>query len=398
MHLSDRVRAISPSPTVGIDTRAKEMARQGVDVINLGAGEPDFDTPEFIKEAARQAINEGFTKYTPVAGIPELRRAICEKLERDNGLSYEPAQILVSNGAKQVLYQAYQAVCEPGDEAIVIGPYWVSYTEMVKLAGAEPVVVPTREEDGFVPDPDAIAEKVTPRTRVINLNSPNNPAGSVYPRRALEAIAELAVRHDLWVFSDEIYEKLVYDGAEHVSIASLGPEIKRRTLVVNGVSKAYAMTGWRMGYGAGDRDLIRAMDGLQGHLSHGISSITQRACVAALTGSQEPVAEMRREFDRRRRLVVDRLNAMPGITCPTPRGAFYAYPNVSGLFGRRARGKVLDGSSAVAGWLLEEGRIAAVPGVAFGDDRFLRLSYATAYEAIAEAMDRMASLVAGLER
>lgn len=394
MQLAERVKTISPSPTLGIDARAKQMKSAGIPVISFGAGEPDFDTPQHIKQEGIEAIRRGFTKYTPTPGIPELKQAICDKLEKDNGLIYEPFEIIVSVGAKHALYNAFQVLCNPGDEVILLAPYWVSYAEQVRLAGAAPVVVETSAENGFIPDVEAIAARLTPRSKVLVLNSPNNPTGAVYPRSILERVAELAVSRDLVVISDEIYEKLVYGETEHVSIAVLGPEIRNRTLVVNGVSKTYAMTGWRIGYAAGDRRLIKAMADLQSHSTSNPASMAQMASLAALTGTQEPVEEMRREFAVRRDLMVAGLNRIPGVECHLPQGAFYIFARVSSLFGRRAKGgTVIDGSEALAEYLLTEGHVAVVPGTAFGAQDYIRLSYATSREKVEAGLAQIRAAV-----
>ncbi|MGE5577351.1 MAG: pyridoxal phosphate-dependent aminotransferase [Syntrophothermus sp.] len=394
MQLAERVKTISPSPTLGIDARAKQMKSAGIPVISFGAGEPDFDTPQHIKQEGIEAIRRGFTKYTPTPGIPELKQAICDKLEKDNGLIYEPFEIIVSVGAKHALYNAFQVLCNPGDEVILLAPYWVSYAEQVRLAGAAPVVVETSAENGFIPDVEAIAARLTPRSKVLVLNSPNNPTGAVYPRSILERVAELAVSRDLVVISDEIYEKLVYGETEHVSIAVLGPEIRNRTLVVNGVSKTYAMTGWRIGYAAGDRRLIKAMADLQSHSTSNPASMAQMASLAALTGTQEPVEEMRREFAVRRDLMVAGLNRIPGVECHLPQGAFYIFARVSSLFGRRAKGgTVIDGSEALAEYLLTEGHVAVVPGTAFGAQDYIRLSYVTSREKVEAGLAQIRAAV-----
>jgi aspartate aminotransferase len=382
-----------------VQAKAKALRAQGVDVISFGAGEPDFDTPERIKAAAVEAMRRGQTKYTEVAGIPELRAAVCAKLKRDNGLEYEPADVLVSCGAKHALFNMVVAVLNPGDEVLIPSPYWVSYPEQVRLVGGVPVEVDTRETTGFDLDPEGLAAAVTPRTRVIILNSPNNPTGAVFSAEVLRAVAKLAVEKNLLVVSDECYEALTFDG-RHLSIASLGPEIKAQTLVVNTCSKAYAMTGWRIGYAAGPRELTRAMTDVQSQVTSNPSSIAQWAAVEALTGPQDEVGKMAAEFDRRRHAIVDGLNALPGISCATPRGAFYAFPNVSGLFGRRWRGAEktvrLSGSLDVAAFLLEEARVAVVPGLDFGSDAHLRLSYATRDTLIAEGLARMGAAIGKL--
>jgi len=394
--LADRIKALAPSPTLAIQAKAKAMRAQGIDVISFGAGEPDFDTPERIKEAAIRAMRKGHTKYTDASGIVELREAVCRKLERDNGLGYEPADVLISVGAKHTLYNAVVALLNPGDEVLIPAPYWVSYPEQVKLVGGVPVAVPTEEVDGFQVDPGRLAAAVTPRTRAVVINSPNNPTGAVFSPAALRAVGELAVKHDLLVISDECYEALTYEG-RHISIASLGPEVKARTLVVNTCSKAYAMTGWRIGYAAGPRALIKAMGDVQSQVTSNPSSISQWAAVEALIGPQDEVAKMAGEFDQRRRVMVPALNAIPGVTCVTPGGAFYAFPNVAGLFGKRGQGKPLRGSADVTAFLLEVARVAVVPGLDFGSDSHIRLSYATGLTTIQEGLSRMDKAVRSLE-
>ncbi len=394
--LAERVRRASPSMTLVISAKAKEMKRRGVDVISLAVGEPDFDTPAHIKEAAIRAIEEGFTGYTPAAGIPELREAVAAKFRHDNGLEYDPQDVLITVGAKQAVYNALQALCDDGDEVIVPAPYWVSYTEMVKLAGGTPVVVSAGAERGFVPDLAQLEDALSERTRAIILNTPNNPSGAVYSRQQLEAIASLAVRHDLFVIADEVYEKLVYGEAEHVSIASLGEEIKARTVTVNGVSKAYAMTGWRIGYAAGPREVIAAMAKLQGQQTSNATSIAQKASLAALTGPQDPVEEMVREYEGRRDLVVERLSSMPGVRCIKPDGAFYVFADFSEFYGRSCAGRRVEASLSLAELLLEEARVALVPGVAFGMDDYIRLSYAASRAELQEGLDRIESLLGKL--
>ena len=398
--LADRLKTLAPSSTLAVQAKAKELRARGVDVISFGAGEPDFDTPQRIKDAALQAMRRGQTKYTEVGGVPELRAAVCAKLKRDNGLDYEPADILVSVGAKHALFNLVMALINPGDEVLVPSPYWVSYPEQVRMLGGVVVEVPTSETTGFDLDPAALAAAVTPRTKLVVLNSPNNPTGAVFTTAALEAVARLVVERQLWVVSDECYEALTFEG-RHVSIASFGPEIKARTIVVNTCSKAYAMTGWRIGYAAGPRALIRAMTDAQSQVTSNPSSIAQWAAVEALTGAQDEVAKMAGEFDRRRRLVIAGLNALPGIRCVMPRGAFYAFPNVSGLFGRtwrRAEGPtVLASSLDVTAFLLEAARVAVVPGRDFGSDAHVRLSYATSDALISEGLARMAAALATLQ-
>ena len=399
MALADRLKTLAPSATLAVQAKAKELRARGVDVISFGAGEPDFDTPQRIKDAGVEAMRRGQTKYTEVGGVPELRAAICGKLKRDNGLAYEPADILVSVGAKHTLFNLVVALINPGDEVLVPSPYWVSYPEQVQLMGGVGVPVETTEATGFDLDPDRLRAAVTPRTKLIVVNSPNNPTGAVFSRAALEAVARLAVERDLWVVSDECYEALTFEG-RHVSIASFGPEIKARTIVVNTCSKAYAMTGWRIGYAAGDRTLIRAMTDVQSQVTSNPSSIAQWAAVEALAGTQDEVAKMAGEFDRRRRLIVAGLNALPGVSCVMPKGAFYAFANVSGLFGRtwrRSGGAIaLKTSLDVTSFLLEEARVAVVPGKDFGSDAHIRMSYATSDALISDGLARMGAAIATL--
>ncbi|GBC96135.1 Aspartate aminotransferase [bacterium HR16] len=396
MFISQRAQRTSPSPTLAITAKARKMREEGIDVLSFGAGEPDFDTPEFIKEAAIAALREGFTKYTPTAGIEPLRKAICEKLWRDNGLKYEPNQIIVTCGGKHALYNTFQVICDPGDEVIIPAPYWVSYPEMVKLADGVPVFVYADESTGFVPAIDAIREKITARTRAIVVNSPCNPTGAVFPRQTLKEIAALALKHDLYIISDEIYEKMVYDGHEHFSIASLGEEVKKRTILVNGMSKAYSMTGWRIGYAAAERDLIAAMTRIQDQSTSNPTSIAQRAALAALQAPEDAVKQMVAAFAERRRAIVDGLNNIPGFRCAEPGGAFYAFPNVSALYGKRWGNRVVNNSDAFAEYLLEVARVAVVPGSGFGADENIRLSYACSLDTIRNGLARIAEAVQAL--
>ena len=390
--LAERLKTLAPSSTLAVQAKAKALRARGVDVISFGAGEPDFDTPERIKAAAIEAMRRGETKYTEVAGIPELRAAVCAKLKRDNGLEYEPDDVLVSCGAKHTLFNMAVAILNPGDEVLIPSPYWVSYPEQARLVGGVSVGVLTREGTGFDLDPERLAAAVTPRTKAIVLNSPNNPTGAVFSVQALEAVARLAVEADLLVVSDECYEALTFEG-RHVSIAALGPDVKARTLVINTCSKAYAMTGWRIGYAAGPRALIRAMTDVQSQVTSNPSSVAQWAAVEALAGPQDEVRTMVAEFDRRRHLIVDGLNRLDGVACARPRGAFYAFANVSGLFGRSSAGAAgttrLGGSLDVAAFLLEAARVAVVPGLDFGSDAHVRLSYATSDALIREGLARM---------
>ncbi len=386
--LSERAKKIKPSPTLAIDSKAKALKASGYDVVNFGVGEPDFDTPDNIKEAAIRALRDGFTKYTPVGGIDPLKNAVIEKFKKDNGLSYEREEIIVSCGAKHSLYNIAQALYRPGDEVLIPSPYWVSYPDQVVLNDAVPVIVKTYEGDAFMLKPEALEAHITKKTRAVILNSPSNPTGLTYDRKTLEGIAEVALRHNLFVISDEIYEKLVYDGVEHVSIASLGNEIKKSTIVVNGLSKSHAMTGWRVGYAAGPKDVIKAMTNIQSQSTSNPNSIAQKAAVEALTGPQGFIDMMRKEFDARRKFLVSELNSIPGVKCIAPTGAFYVFPNVSGLYGK-ADGKPVSNSSDLALYLLEQANVALVPGEAFGDDNHIRLSYATSMENLRKGVERI---------
>jgi aspartate aminotransferase len=393
--LADRLKTLVPSATLAMNAKARAMRAQGIDVISFSVGEPDFDTPKHIKDAAVRALDKGQTKYTEVGGIAELRAAVCHKLKRDHGLEYAPDEVTVSCGAKHTLYNIVMALVNPGDEVLIPSPYWVSYPEQVRLLGGVPVPVPTHESTGFDLDPAAVARAVTARTKLIILDSPGNPTGAVFSPSALQAVAKIALEHGLWVVSDECYEALTYEG-RHVSIASLSPEIKARTLLVNTCSKAYAMTGWRIGYAAGPKEIVRAMTDIQSQVTSNPASIAQWAAVEALTGPQDEIAKMVGEFDRRRRFIIDALNAVPGVRCTNAKGAFYAFPNVSGLFDKRWKGGVIRGSADVCAFLLEDARIACVAGVDFGSDDHIRISYATGLETIREGMRRMDASVRGL--
>ena len=396
MTVSQRAKLINPSPTLAITAKAKQMQADGIDVINFGAGEPDFDTPGHIKEAAIKSLNAGFTKYTPTAGTMDLKKAICDKLKKENGLDYAPSQIIVSLGAKHSIYNAALATINPGDEVLIPAPYWVSYPEIVTMAEGKSVYIQTDESTGFTASIDAIRNAVTPKTKMLILNSPSNPTGGVYNREQIAQIAELAVEKGFYVLSDEIYEKVLYDGNEHVSIASLGDEIKKLTITVNGFSKAFSMTGWRLGYIAAEKEIVDAMEAIQSHSASNLVSFTQPAAVAALTGPQDVVASMVEEFDRRRKYIVGRLNAIEGITCAMPGGAFYVFPNVSKLFGRTFNGKPINSSDAFADYVLAEAKVALVAGSGFGADNYVRLSYATSMAAIEKGLDRLAEAVSKL--
>jgi aspartate aminotransferase len=377
--------------TLAVTSKAKALKAQGVDVVGFGAGEPDFDTPDEIKEAAKRAIDEGFTKYTPSAGIPELRKAICDKFKNDNGLDYPPEQVLVSCGAKHSIYNAVQALVDPGDEVIFQAPYWVSYPEFVKAAGGKPVIVEAGVEQDFKMTADQVHDAITNKTTLCIINSPSNPTGAVYAADELRAIMDVLVDHGVSVISDEIYERILYDGLQHACVPALAPEYKEPTILVNGVSKTYSMTGWRIGYLAGPKDVVAAMSRLQDHSTSNPTSISQKAALAALQGDQLAAAKMVKAFDERRQWIVKALNAIPGVRCPMPKGAFYVFPDVSGVYGKPLKGgKVVKGSMELTDFLLDTARVAVVPGVAFGDDRCVRLSYATSLEAIKKGIERMA--------
>jgi aspartate aminotransferase len=372
------------------------MREAGIDVISFSAGEPDFDTPEHIKKAASDALAKGQTKYTPASGLLALRKAVAAKFKKDNGLDYDPAQVVVSCGAKHSLYNVMQAVLEEGDEAIIPAPYWVSYPAMVKCAGATPVIVNTTEKNGLKMTAAELRAAITPRTKCLILCSPSNPTGMVYSAAELKALADVAVEKDLLVISDEIYEKLVF-GIPFASIATARPEMKERTVVVNGASKAYAMTGWRIGYAAGPKEILTAVGRMQSQSTSNATSIAQYASIAALEGDQGCVEKMRVEYAKRRDYIVGRLRKIPGVSCGEPQGAFYVFPNVSALYGKSHEGKVIRGSVAMAETLLEKALIATVPGSGFGADDFIRLSYATSMEKIEKGLDRMEAFVKGLK-
>ncbi len=379
MEISERAAHLTPSLTLSIDSKAKAMKAEGIDVCGFGAGEPDFDTPDHIKAAAIAALEAGFTKYTPSAGLPELRQAIAEKLQADNGLTYKPSQIVVSTGAKHSCYNAILATCQEGDEVLIPSPYWVSYPDMVRLAGAEPVIVPTTERNGWKMRASDFENAMTPRTKMLILNSPNNPSGAVYTREELSAIVEVAAEEEIYILSDEIYEKLVYDETEHVSIASISKEAYDLTITINGFSKAYAMTGWRLGYMAAPDAVAKAVDNIQSHSTSHPTSFAQKGAIAALKGDQQPLADMREEFDMRRNYMYDRITKIPNITAVKPLGAFYILVNISQLG---------LSSQNFADRLLSKANVAVIPGAAFGDDRTVRLSYATSIDIIKKGLDR----------
>ncbi len=397
MKLAARVGRIAPSPTLAMAATAKAMAAQGIDVIDFSTGEPDFDTPEPVKAAAEAAIRAGFTKYTASSGIDELRGAIVDKLHAELGLRYEKSQILVSCGAKHSLYNLAEALLEAGDEIIIPTPYWVSYSDQALLNDATAVLLPTKEEDGYAIRPAELERAITPRTKALIVNSPCNPTGATYDRKMLEDIAAIAVRHDLLVVSDEIYEKVLYDGVKHVSIATLGPEIAARTVIINGVSKAYAMTGWRIGYAAGPKELIAAMGNVQSQSTSNPCSISQKAAVAALRVGEPFTLKMVDEFDRRRRTIVAGLNTIPGVSCRMPSGAFYAFPNIKGRLGTHGPRGLVSSPTDLANHLLNESHIAVVPGEPFGSHEHIRLSYATSMDTINRGLDRLRQALSQLK-
>lgn len=394
--IAERAKKIKPSPTLAVDTKAKELKAKGLDIVNFGVGEPDFDTPEHIKEAAIKALKDGFTKYTPVGGIDELKEVIIEKFERDNGLKYSKENIIVSCGAKHSLYNIAQALFGPGDEVIIPAPYWVSYPDQILLNDAQPVIVNTYEEDDFMLRAEVLKEKITQRTKAIILNSPSNPTGFIYSEKALQKIAEIALKHNFYIISDEIYEKLIYDGEKHISIASFSKEIKDKTIVVNGLSKAYAMTGWRIGYAAGPVDVIKAMTKIQSQSTSNPTSIAQKAAVAALRGHQDCVEEMRKEFEKRRDYLVKELNSISGVSCKKPKGAFYAFPNITKILGKKAEDMEINSSMDLSIYLLEKAQVALVPGSAFGAEGYIRISYATSMENLSKGIERIREAIGKL--
>ncbi len=394
--LSGRVQRVKPSPTLAITAKAKDLQAEGVDVVNFGAGEPDFDTPDNIKEAAIKAIREGFTRYTAASGIPELKQAICAKLKRENGLDYAENQIIVSCGGKHTFYNLAQALLDPGDEVVIPAPYWVSYPPMVSLAGGVPVIIEAGQEQDFKITPAQLEKAITAKTRAVVINSPSNPTGAAYTFAELKALAEVAVARDILIISDEIYEHIIYDGFEQFSPAQIGPEVKERCVILNGVSKSYSMTGWRIGFAAGPVELIAAMTKIQSQSTSNPTSISQKAAIEAYNGPQDYVRDVLKHFDERRRYIVRALNGIPGITCSTPQGAFYAFPGVSGLFGKKCGGKEIDSSLRLCELLLDEIKIAVVPGEAFGAPGYMRLSYATSLDNIKKGIDRLAEFVKAL--
>jgi aspartate/methionine/tyrosine aminotransferase len=386
---SDTVNKIGTSPTLKISAKAKAMKAEGIDVIDLSVGEPDFATPDNVKAAGIKAIEQNFTKYTENEGIPALKKAVVQRLKEDCGLTYAPNEIIVSSGAKSSLFHLIMALVNEGDEVIIPAPYWVTYPEAVNLVKGKPVIVPTKEENGFLLQPDELKAAISPATKALILNNPCNPTGAAYSRKQLEALAEIIRGEDMYVISDEIYAKLIYDDFKYVSFAALGDDIKKKTVLINGVSKSYSMTGWRIGYAAGPVDIISGMGKIQSHTTSNACSISQKASLEALAGPQHEVSRMTAEFQRRRNYVLQRLQAVPGLSCFKPQGAFYVFPNVSSFYGKECGGMRLRNSYGMAYYLLKEARVAIVPGDAFGDDNYIRLSYATSMANLEKGLDRI---------
>ena len=397
MKFSKRIQSIRPSMTLAVDAKARELKANGVDVIGFGAGEPDFNTPDIIKRAGVEAIEQNETHYTPAGGTVALKQAIIDKLKRDNGLDYEKNQILVSCGAKHSFFNLAQVLWEEGDEIIVPAPYWVSYPDIIRYAGALPVIIDTLGENQFKITPDQIQSAVTPNTRAIILNSPSNPTGSAYTKKELEAIAECALRNGLLVVSDEIYEKIVFDGFEQSSICSLGKEVQDNCVLINGVSKSYAMTGWRIGYLAANAEIIKQTVKLQGQSTSNPTSVSQVASIAALNNGEADVQRMVIEFQKRRNTLVDSLLSIPGVECYKPVGSFYTFPDFSAFYGKTFKGKKMEGSIQLAEFLLAEGKVAMVPGIAFGADKNLRMAFASSMDTIKQGVDRIIKTLALLE-
>ena len=392
--LSQRPGLVKPSPTLTLNAQVKAMKAQGIAISNLSVGEPDFQTPDHIKEAAIKPIRDGFTRYTPSEGIIELREAISKTFQADLGLSYSPSQIVVSDGGKHSLYNIAQCLFGEGDEVVIPTPAWVSYPDIVLLSGATPVFAKTLKEDGYLLKPETLASAITPRTKGVIINSPSNPTGMVYDKESLKALAEIISKNDLWLISDDIYEKLVYDGTLFVNMAMAAPELKDNIVIAHGVSKTYSMTGWRIGFMAGPEPVAKAVAKIQSQSTSNPNSVAQKAATAALEGPDDPFVKMRDVFDKRRRLVLELLAKIPGVDCPEPKGAFYVFPDFSFLFGRTLGGKVVESSDDLASVLLKECLVATVPGSGFGESRSIRLSYATHEDELRQALGRMAEFLA----
>ena len=397
MRLSERSKAIKPAVTLALAAKAQTMRAEGIDLVNFTAGEPDFDTPQRIKDAAVQALKRGMTKYTDVRGIIPLRQAIAEKYKREYDFDYHRDQVLVSCGGKHALYNLLQALLNPGDEVVIPSPYWVSYSDMTLLAGGVPRIVPTKEEDGFRLTPEQLATALTPKTRIFILNSPSNPTGAGYHREELEALSRVLEKHDCLIISDDIYEKIVYDNFHFYSIAALNPKLRERTLITNSASKTYAMTGWRIGYALGPQEIIAAAGNIQSQSTSNPTSIAQAGALEAIQGPQDEVEVMVREFQKRRDLIVERLSRIPGFRCFNPQGAFYVFPNVRSLLGRTGKGKKLGSAADVVEYFLAEARVLVVPGEDFGSSENIRFSYATSLEEIEKGCGRIEAAVKKLD-
>ncbi len=401
MNLSKRILSIAPSSTFGMEAKAKEMRKAGIDIVSFTVGEPDFDTPDYIKDSAIDALKKGFTKYTPASGIDELKEAISSKFKRDNNLVYDKSEVIVSCGAKHSLYNIFQAICNEGDEVIIPAPYWVSYPEQVKMSGGIPIFIDADESLSFKITPELLEKKITSKTKALVMNSPSNPTGMVYDKEELKALAEIILKYDFWVISDEVYEKLIYNGKIHYSIASFSEQIKARTLVVNAVSKTYSMTGWRLGYAAGPKAIVKAMANFQSQVTSNPTSFVQKAAITAINGPEETINKMKNEFDKRRKYIVDRVNKINGLRCIMPNGAFYAFVNILELNTPEIRKKIeseiaqtnKNFSTLFSEYLLAKANVAVVPGVDFGSDLHIRLSYATSLENIKKGIDRIEAVI-----
>ena len=395
--ISKSIASISPSATEETSFMANTLKRKGIDIISFAQGEPDFDTPDNIEKAAIDAIKAGFTKYTDVPGIPELRKAVADKFKRENGIDYESDQIIISNGGKQALYEVFRTICENGDQVLIPTPCYISYTEQIKLTGAEPIFFKTKEENNFRPTLEEVLENITPNVKAFIINSPNNPTGSIFEKEQLKKIAKLLVDRGVYIITDEVYEHLVYDGRNHISVTSLGKKEKEMSITINSVSKTYAMTGWPVGYAAGPREIIKAMGNLQGHTTGNINSIAQKATIEALNGTQEPVRNMVREYEKRREYMVKKLNQLEGIGCQYLNGAFYTFPNVTSLYGKKYKGNIIENDVDVAKFFLENAHVAVVPGLAFNYSGYVRFVFAKSMEEIKEGLDRIEKAIKELK-
>lgn len=394
--VTDRVSKIAPSLTLEITAKAKKMKAEGISVIGFGAGEPDFNTPDYIIESAKKALDIGFTKYTPASGMPELKKAVCKKFKDDNGLDYEESQIVISSGAKSSLYHAIEAIVQDGDEVLLPSPYWLTYPELIKLAGGKVVLVKAEKENGYKVTAEQLRKAYTPKTKALIFNSPNNPTGAVYSKEEIDAIAKFVEETGIYVIADEIYEKLVYGGEKHYSIATYSEKVKEQTIVINGMSKTYAMTGWRIGYLAAPKDVAKAISSMQSHTASNPNSIAQYASVTALNGGEEFISTMLKTFDERRTYMVERLSKISGIAVAEPKGAFYVFVDISALIGKKFDGEVIEGSMSFANCALKKG-VALIPGIAFGDDNSIRLSYAISLDDIKEGLNRLDAFIKELQ-